>query len=379
VWSPLPGSALLAGAAGLAGRDRRGPVAAQLRQRLGAADVWLTDSGTSALGLALRVAGGAAALPAYCCYDVATAADWAAVPVLLYDLDPATLGPDWDSLRRAVRAGAGAVVIAHLFGVPVDLPEARRTIGPTGALVIEDAAQGAGGTFDGKPLGAWGDVSVLSFGRGKGTTGGGGGALVARAESGTTVVARARSLTRPATAGGAELARLAAQWLLARPAIYGIPSALPFLGLGQTVYRTPHAPREAARIQAAALERTLPLEARETAMRRSSAARLIEAATRHGWSVPRVATGAAPSWLRLPLTEAPAAPPDLAQGRRLGVMPGYPRALIDLRGFGGRVRNADWEFPGARELARRLITLPTHSRLREPDLEALESWLGRRS
>jgi hypothetical protein len=60
-------------------------------------------------------------------------------------------------------------------------------------------------------------------------------------------------------------------------------------------------------------------------------------------------------------------------------MPGYPWALADLRGFGGRVGNADWRFPGARTLAERLITLPTHSRLRERDLEALETWLARPS
>jgi dTDP-4-amino-4,6-dideoxygalactose transaminase len=383
VWSPLPASALLAGAAGLAGTDRRAAVAARLRERLGATDLLLTDSGTAALGLAIRAAGGDArpapvALPAYCCYDVATAADWAGGPVLLYDLDPATLGPDWDSLRRAVRAGAGSVVIAHLFGLPVDLHEALRLAGPTGTLVIEDAAQSAGGAFEQRPLGAWGDVGVLSFGRGKGTTGGGGGALAANREAGARLVERARPLVAPGLTGAADLVRLAAQWLLARPAIYGLPSALPFLGLGQTVYRAPHAPRGAARLQGAVLERTLPLEPGEAEVRRVHATRLIGAATRSGqWHGPRVPDGAAPSWLRLPVLPAGAArPATVGRARRLGIMPGYPRALADLRGFGGRVGNADWGFPGARTLAERLITLPTHSRLRERDLEALETWLA---
>jgi dTDP-4-amino-4,6-dideoxygalactose transaminase len=382
----VPASALLAGAAGLAGSDRRPAVAAWLRERLGAADLLLTDSGTAALGLAIRAAGGdtrpvPVALPAYCCYDVATAADWAGVPVLLYDLDPVTLGPDWDSLRRAVRAGAGAMVIAHLFGLPVDLHEALRLAGPSETLVIEDAAQSAGGAFEQRPLGAWGDVGVLSFGRGKGTTGGGGGALVANREAGGKLLHRARPLVGPGLAGATDLVRLAAQWLLARPAIYGVPAALPFLGLGQTAYRAPHAPRAAARLQGAVLERTLPLEPAETAVRRAHATRLIGAATGSGqWSVPRVPEGAAPSWLRLPVLPAGTArPAAMGRARRLGVMPGYPRALADLRGFGGRVGNADWGFPGARMLAERLITLPTHSRLREPDLEALETWLARPS
>jgi dTDP-4-amino-4,6-dideoxygalactose transaminase len=384
VWSPLPASALLAGVAGLAGSDRRPAVAARLRERLGVQDLLLTDSGTAALGLAIRAAGAdgrpSVALPAYCCYDVATAADWAGAPVLLYDLDPATLGPDGDSLRRVLREGVGAVVIAHLFGLPVDLHEALGLAGPAGALVVEDAAQSAGGAFGQRPLGAWGDVGILSFGRGKGTTGGGGGALVSKGEAGARLVERARPLVGSGLAGAADLMRLAAQWLLARPAIYGIPSALPFLGLGQTPYHPPHAPRGAARIQGAVLDRTLTLEPGEAAVRRANAARLIAAATRSGqWHVPRVPQGAAPSWLRLPVLPAGRSRPAVDRARRLGIMPGYPRALADLRGFGGRVINADWGFPGARALAERLITLPTHSRLRERDLEALETWLARPS
>ena len=50
-----------------------------------------------------------------------------------------------------------------------------------GLAVVEDAAQGLGATWRGRPLGSFGDVSVLSFGRGKGWTGGVGGALLAEA------------------------------------------------------------------------------------------------------------------------------------------------------------------------------------------------------
>ena len=65
-------------------------------------ELLLTDSGTSALALALQRAArerpGPAALPAFCCYDIATAADVAGVPFVLYDVDPETLGPDPASL-----------------------------------------------------------------------------------------------------------------------------------------------------------------------------------------------------------------------------------------------------------------------------------------
>jgi hypothetical protein len=66
--------------------------------------------------------------------------------------------------------------------------------------------------------------------------------------------------------------------------------------------------------------------------------------------------------------------PDAA--RRLGIMPGYPRSLGDLPGFGERVRARERPMAGARRLAASLVTLPTHSLLREGDLRALESWIA---
>ncbi|HET9275331.1 MAG TPA: DegT/DnrJ/EryC1/StrS family aminotransferase, partial [Gemmatimonadales bacterium] len=140
--------------------------------------VLLTDSGTSALRLALeavtrqRGKDATIALPAWCCYDVATAADGAGVRVVLYDLDPSTLSPDLGSLERVLARGASAVVVAHLYGYPVDLRAVRDLADRAGALLIEDAAQGVGGRYEGRPLGVYAPLAVLSFGRGKGRTGG---------------------------------------------------------------------------------------------------------------------------------------------------------------------------------------------------------------
>ena len=39
------------------------------------------------------------ALPAFCCYDLVTALHGAAAHVAFYDIDPATLGPDWTRWR----------------------------------------------------------------------------------------------------------------------------------------------------------------------------------------------------------------------------------------------------------------------------------------
>lgn len=385
-YSPLPLGAVMAGAAGLAsgvGAARAG-VKAALARAIRGDEVLLTDGGTGALALAIRAASGEApgasvALPAYGCYDLATAADGAGVPVLLYDLDTETLAPDPASLRAALALGARAVVLAHWYGIPADPEAVRAATHDAGALLIEDAAQAAGATWHGTPLGSFGDLTVCSFGRGKGTTAGRGGALLSRGAAGNAAFARARGDVRRAVRGLPELVRLKAQWLLGRPALYAVPSALPFLRLGETVYHPPAPVRAMSAVATRTLARTLPLADRETQVRRANAARLTASVAR-GLTPVRVPVGGVGGFLRLPLlagarARARAAAPS---ARALGVMPGYPLALCDLPGFTERVLNRTEAFPGARDLAERLVTAPTHGMLSDADLARLERWLAER-
>jgi hypothetical protein len=215
----------------------------------------------------------------------------------------------------------------------------------------------------------------LSYGRGKGTTGGGGGALLAGDDRGQEIVEWARPKLGPPSRGCGSLARLAAQWLLGRPALYGLPARLPFLGLGQTVYRKPTHPSDASPLHCAVLARTLDLEAQEIDTRQAHAARLRRAVP-DTVLTPEPPPGAEATYLRLPIvpTEQIGGDP-LAAGAPLGVLPGYPASLGDLGGFQRRIVGDPAVVPGARHLARTLMTLPTHGLLRSPDLEALERWL----
>jgi hypothetical protein len=67
-------------------------------------------------------------------------------------------------------------------------------------------------------------------------------------------------------------------------------------------------------------------------------------------------------------------------GARLGIARSYPRPLSGLRGFGDTpaVLNPGATFEGASLLARRLMTLPTHSKLSRRDLVKLGEWICRR-
>ena len=380
VYSPLSLGGIAAGwaaAIGLGRRDVLDRLAGTLCSTFSADAALLTDSGTTALALAMTAArqrrpGTPVALPAYTCYDVATAAAAADVPVLLYDLDPITLGPDWPSLER-VAAGAGAVVVAHLFGFAVDMARAAAVCDAAGAVLIEDAAQAAGGRLGGVRLGAHAGLSVLSFGRGKGITGGGGGALLGRGADGDLIGGVAGSLL---DGRGAlrSLAGVSAQWVLGRPELYALPAAVPGLRLGETIYRAPHPPRRLTPAAATVVLDSLALSDAETELRQARGRRLHAAAHAVDIHCPVPIAGCQPGYLRLPV---------LVQAGRLaksaaaiGVARAYPRALADLAELAPRCRNRAEPVPGARRLAATLHSVPTHSQLSEGDVQRLQDWLG---
>ena len=338
----------------------------------------LTDSGTTALSLALRLAvaerPGPVALPAYCCYDIATATDAAQVEFVLYDIDPATLGPDPESLRAALDRGARVVVVVHLYGIPVDLSSIKTLTAPADVIIIEDAAQGVGARLNGQPVGSFGRYAVLSFGRGKGMTGGRGGALLANAPDAAARLTGMGGVSGRASGSGRDAALLLAQWVLARPSLYGVPLSLPFLRLGETIYREPTAPAAPSGFALGTLTRTLHLGEAEAKQRRVNAAWLLQRLPGNGLaSAPRMPTGAIPGFLRLPLLVDPAALSRFKdeQLRSVGVWRGYPTALPDLKGFGSRRRDPEHATPGARILAERLFTLPTHGLLNDESRRAL--------
>src|SRR5688500_11911894 len=110
VVSPIAARSVFdAGRAALRVRHvRPDALATDIARMFGADECILTDSGTSALVLALRMAvptGELVSLPGYVCIDVTAAAQRAGVRVMLYDIHPETLSPDLDSVSRTIAAG----------------------------------------------------------------------------------------------------------------------------------------------------------------------------------------------------------------------------------------------------------------------------------
>ncbi|MDP9203227.1 MAG: DegT/DnrJ/EryC1/StrS family aminotransferase [Gemmatimonadota bacterium] len=382
-YSPVSATAsLLATAQALhLGEDSRPRLRALLQKEYDAHSVLLCGSGTQALTIAIREsmkcvdAKSSVALPAFSCFDVATAAVGADVRISIYDLDPDTLGPDLKSLERALGEGARVVVVAPLYGIPVDWDELRTLADRYGAILIEDAAQGNGATWKGRMLGTLGEISVLSFGRGKGWTGGNGGAVLMRG----SFEVSGEELPDIGVSREAESAlTLAAQWALGRPALYGIPASIPGLQLGETVYREPRRETAITRAAAATLLATREDSEREAEMRRVNAERLLAVFTGNAkLRLIRTQSEGSAGYLRFPIR--------LSQGMTslgsesdvlsFGIAPSYPRSLADLPRAAERMSRVKRSQSGAQTLVRELITVPTHSYLRERDLAQISASL----
>jgi perosamine synthetase len=343
-----------------------------LTTRFGAEAVALTDSGTSALALAFRLAvpaRGTVALPAYACVDLLAAAAWAGLRIRFYDVDPATLSPDSDSVRAALGRGADAIVVAHLYGFPADVPGVTALAAEHGAVVIEDAAQHAAGTLSARPLGALGPLVVLSFGRGKGTTGGNGGALLARNAAWRDRVGGWQAA--PASAGWREWALTAAQWAIGRPSLYGIPASIPALRLGETIYKDAHEPARLSYAAASLAGQALAAADDERARRAARASALMEALDgADALGIVRPIAGGVSGYLRLPVLDHAGR----TATQRLGIVRSYPRPLGEETAAARLVAEGEPPTPGARSVCDSLFTLPTHGRVSGSDREQLVRW-----
>lgn len=141
-----------------------------LRQRTGRQRAVLAGRGSAALWAALGALGlrnAPVLIPGNTCYIVLWAVLHSGNIPILVDIDPQTGNITPDTLSAAGVAQPGAVIPAHMYGIPAPIQAITDWARMRGAAVIEDAALALGATANGQPAGAWGDVSIFSFGRGK--------------------------------------------------------------------------------------------------------------------------------------------------------------------------------------------------------------------
>jgi len=155
---------------------------AKLSAYFGGRPVRTFNSGTCTMEIALRIAGigpGDEVITSPISW-VATAnviLEVGATPVFA-DVDPVTRNIDLDKVEAAITPRTKAIIPVYLAGKPVDMDRLYALAAKHKLRVVEDAAQAIGSTWQGKPIGSFGDFVSFSFQANKNITTSEGGCLV---------------------------------------------------------------------------------------------------------------------------------------------------------------------------------------------------------
>lgn len=152
------------------------------------------STGTSALHMAVKLAGVKPGEKVFCS-DMTFAATVNPVvyekaePVFI-DTEADTWNIDPDALRNAFKAHpqVRVVVVAHLYGTPAKLDEITAICDENNAVLIEDAAESLGATYNGIQTGSFGKYNCISFNGNKIITGSSGGMLLTDDEQAAKLV-----------------------------------------------------------------------------------------------------------------------------------------------------------------------------------------------
>lgn len=183
-----------------------------VREHVGAAHAVATSSCTTALHLALVLAGfkpeatdpeAEVICPSYTFVATANAALYVNARPVFADVDPRTHNMDPRHVASLIGPKTRAILAVHQLGQPCDLDAIYTAAAARGIPVIEDAACALGAGYRGKPIGSHGPFVCFSFHPRKAVTSAEGGILATSSEE---IASRARQM-RSHGASTSDLAR----------------------------------------------------------------------------------------------------------------------------------------------------------------------------
>ena len=147
---------------------------AQLAEYVGVKHCLTCANGTDALTLALKAwgigPGDAVFVPDFTFFSSAEVVPLEGATPIFVDVCEDTFNIDATDLQRAVeqvlaegRLRPRVVVAVDLFGLPADYKAIRQVADKYGLLILEDGAQGFGGSIDRKRACSFGDIATTSF------------------------------------------------------------------------------------------------------------------------------------------------------------------------------------------------------------------------
>jgi len=139
-------------------------------------------NGTQALYVGLKTLGigpgDEVIVPDFTFIASANAVVWTGGKPVFVDVDKKTFNIDPAKIEKAITKKTKAIMPVHIYGQAAKMPEICKIAKKHNVYVIEDAAQGVGVTYDGKPVGGFGEVGCLSFYADKTITTGEGGMVL---------------------------------------------------------------------------------------------------------------------------------------------------------------------------------------------------------
>jgi perosamine synthetase len=143
-------------------------------------------NGTAALEIAAKAIGiqegDEVIMPAFTIISPAQAISKLGAKPILVDSDITTWNMDVSQIEAKITSRTKAILVVHIYGLPVDMEPVLDLCKKYNLKLIEDAAEMHGQTYKGKMCGSFGNVSIFSFYPNKHITTGEGGMIVTNDE-----------------------------------------------------------------------------------------------------------------------------------------------------------------------------------------------------
>ncbi|WP_293789527.1 DegT/DnrJ/EryC1/StrS aminotransferase family protein [uncultured Pedobacter sp.] len=140
------------------------------------------SNGSAALDIAIKALnigpGDEVIMPTFTIISPAQSVVTAGALPILVDSDPLTWNMDVTQIEAKITSRTKAILVVHIYGLPVDMDPVIEIAKKHKLKIIEDAAEMHGQTYKGKMCGSFGDISIFSFYPNKHITTGEGGMLL---------------------------------------------------------------------------------------------------------------------------------------------------------------------------------------------------------
>jgi len=357
--------------------------------------VFWVSSGTAALTLSLKAVSRGSArrkviLPAYSCPSVLASIIKAGLQPVLCDVAPNGFQMDLDKLKTKIGSDTLAIIAVHLFGIPENVFDLSELTKKEGVVLIEDAAQAFGNKVmlnsssslnTNQYLSSFGDIGILSFGRGKPLSFLSGGAILVNNEKyRETIQGFCSSLSR--SNHSPQIVFYFFNFLIYSifysPYLYWIPQNIPWLRLGETIFSLDF---EIGSLNSYALRigRTLIKDFEKIREAREQIARAYGDGLKNfceefvyipEWDKANI------SLLRFPIILRSREKRDRIlfdlKKRRLGATGMYPVPLNEQEGIPRNLFKEEGKlYPNAKHHSERILTLPLHEHVRIKDIELI--------